>query len=214
MNAYLPLAGSMAWPLAALCIAYLFRREVRLALARVGQVKYRDFEMTFREDLHQAEALARTVVAAPPPRMLLEVGQGEPVELAGSMIADAGGVVVAPPAAPQPPRDLERLARIVDRSPREAILGAWDEVQRALNAASARLGERRGGGPGRSVDAIHLLAGRGRLEGPELKLVERLKAIRDRASRLAESEPRPTPDEARRFLDLALPAAARIDARP
>ncbi len=212
MNEVIPLLAVMAWPLASLLIAYLFRHEVRLALGRVGQVKYRDFEMTFHEDLHQAETLAKTIAPVAAPRVVLELGNGEPVELAGSMIGEIGGVVVAsivPPSA----RGAEALERIAARSPREAMLGAWDEVGRSLLAASARLGDRRGPLPNRAVDAIKSLVGRGWLAGPEAKLVEQLRAIRDRVAGLDEVSKAPTPEEARRYIDLALPAAARLDAR-
>ncbi len=212
MNGFVSLIGSMAWPLASLSIAYLFRHEVRLALGRVGRVKYRDFEMTFHEDLHQAESLAKAIAPGPAPRVVLEVGQGEPIELAGSMIGDLGGVVVAS-IVPPGSRGGEGLARIAARSPREAMLGGWDEVGRALLAASARLGDRRAPSPTRAVDALDSLVARGWLAGPEARLIERLRAIRDRVARLDEASPAPTPDEARRYLDLALPAAARLDAR-
>ena len=86
LDRYLVVVRSRSsWPLATLLIALIFRQDVGKALGRVGQFKYRDLELTFRDDLRQAEQLARAI---PPPAskgsVVLEVAPDEAKELSRS----------------------------------------------------------------------------------------------------------------------------------
>ena len=205
--------SALAWPAATVVMAILFRNEIRASLGRLGQVKYRDLEVTFRDDLRHAEALAQAIPAIAGPTITPLLGrvnlEANPVggedDLGGVILADpqsSGGL--ADPAATQARDALDRLAA---RSPRDAVLEAWSEIGQALVKSATRLGDRRAPAPTRAEDAARFLADRGWLPAPMARLVEKLRALRDRA--LADHRA-PTTDEALRYLDLALPVAAKI----
>ncbi len=88
MDRFLTQFAPMVWPLSILIIALVFRRDLSQAFGRIGQIKYRDLELTFRDDLHRAEQLAGAI---PPPAakatILLEGAHDEPVPLIGRMIS-------------------------------------------------------------------------------------------------------------------------------
>ena len=200
------LFSTLAWPLASLAIALMFRKEVTLALGRVGRFKYRDLEVTFREDLRQAEELARSMPAPPvkgPIVLELDPGESKPL-LVGRLIGD-----LTPPDAP--PEGPESLLKLAASSPREAVERAWFVVGRALVRAARALGNRGDSGVSTPDLAARFLHDRGRLAGPEGLLVGLLRTLRDRAARTDQHPP--TPDEARRFVDLALKTVSRIEGR-
>jgi hypothetical protein len=176
------LFNPMVWPLATLVIALIFRRDVSQALGRVGQVKYRDLELTFREDLHKAEQLAGSIPtpAAKGP-VLLEVARDEAEPLIGRLIS--------PPSTPDGPlRRRESLEGMAVSRPREAIEAAWGLVSRASKPKLRRMAA----------------------ASPDLaSLVSRLKALRDRAAR--PDQPPPSPEDARRFVDLARRVATKVE---
>jgi len=198
---YVALIGSLAWPIAALAISLIYRQDVKLALARIGQVKYRNLEVSFRDDLRQAEALARSIPAKG--RVVLEVESASVAELGGGIIGEFRPATVRPDVS-------DSLARLAAKSPRDAVLESWAIAGQALVRVATTLGDRRAPAPTRADDAARYLVDRGWLAGPEAQLVEQLRMIRDRVAHLDELAP--SPDEARRFVDLALPLAARIEA--
>lgn len=209
-----PLLSAVAWPLAALAMAALFRREVRLALDRLARLKYGAMELTFRDDLREAEALARCL--PPPPGSADRPEPGATVrfevaapdanaapETLGTLLVDAGaeGRAVARPA-----RDR--------RSPRDAIRRAWDDLAHAVVEVAARLGDRREPDPGRPTPALRFLVDRGYLSGDEGRLVDRLRRLADRADRIDPADghdgPAPGRAEAERFAALAGPVRDRL----
>ena len=106
---------------ATLVIALIFRRDVGQVLGRIGQVRYRDLELTFRDDLRQAEPLARSI---PPPAatkapVLLEVAPDEAKPLGGRLI-------VTPSAGEGQPS----AAELTGGSPREAVEVPGNVVRR------------------------------------------------------------------------------------
>jgi hypothetical protein len=204
LDRFLTLFGPLAWPLATLLIALIFRRDVARALGRVGQFKYRDLEVSFREDLHQAEELARSI-PAPPPRssIMLEAETGEAKPLMGQLIGD-----ISPPP-PSPPEDREALLKLAARTPREAIEAAWGLVGRALVRVATAHGDLRAPVHANPDLAVRHLVDRGRLAGVEGMLVRLLRTLRDRSARL--DQPSPSREEARRFVDLAWKLASRLE---
>ena len=130
------IVGPLAWPATALFLAMMFRDDIRRSLGRVGRLRYRDLEVTFRDDLRQAEALAKSLPIAPEPArppaspiplpaIVLEAGRDEDRVIAGRMIGDLG------PPAPRPVEDREALVGLARESPREAVEAAWGVVGRA-----------------------------------------------------------------------------------
>ena len=203
MDRYLALLSPLFWPLATLIIALLFRNDLSKALGRMGQFKYRDLEMTFRDDLRQAEQLARAIPPpAPKEAVVLEVAHDEARELGGRLI-------VSPTCSEAPAGSASPAIEPAGRPPRESIESAWSVVTRALNKATSAEGDRRASGLTNPDVAARFLVDRGRLGGPEALLVGLLRTLRDRSNRL--DQPPPSAEDARRFADLAHRVASRIE---
>jgi hypothetical protein len=144
----------IAWPIATVWIAYLFRGELKGLVARISQVKYKDVEAKFEKGLAEAEAEVRKVERA------------------------------APPALPQPERlsQLDQLRRIAEVSPRAAIMEAWVLIE--TSAASAgfvsgtaipRVNPR--------LLAQHL-ASSGKIPEESVVLMDKLRQLRNQAAHL------------------------------
>lgn len=103
MELLVTLLTGIAWPVAVVWIAYLFKSELRSLLHRMSQLKYKDVEAKFEIGLAEAEA---KVIA---------------IEKSASS------------ALPRPEitSKLELLRRIADVSPRAAIMEAWVLVEDA-----------------------------------------------------------------------------------
>jgi hypothetical protein len=111
------LVQSLAWPVAAVAIAALFRAEVRLVLERIVRLKYRDFEAQFRRDLAESEGLADT---AGPKRLLDLPGESRRVlPEFDSPIADH---------------------RIGSPGPRVLVESAWSSLSDAADRAAGTAG--------------------------------------------------------------------------
>ncbi len=209
MDQFLTSVTPLVWPLATLVIAALFRQDVSKALGRVGQFKYRDLELTFRDDLRQAEQLARSVAPPPTPTPTPTKGGSVVLEVAAEPAKELSGrLIVAPASSHEVEDDAESPLNLVDRSPREAVEAAWTILQTALARATSSLGDRRATGPTNPDIAARFLVSRGHLAGPEALLVGLLRTLRDRARRL--DQPAPSAEDARRFVNLALPFASKI----
>ena len=175
----------MVWPLAIFLIALIFRKDVSVALGRIGQVKYRDLELTFREDLHNAEQLARSIPpAAGKASVLLEVADDESRPLVGRLI-------VSPSPSEESRSDSTAPVAMDLGQPREAIEAAWVHLTRSLARSSKRKKSPASTNP--KVDAV----------------VSLLRTLRDRAAR--PELPEPSAEDARRFVELANRIASRIE---
>ena len=102
MELVVNLIVGIAWPVAVVWIAYVFKGELKSLLRRVSQLKYKDLEAQFGAGLALAESEVSSLQAAPP---------------------------AAP--RPELLSKLESLRRISDVSPRAAILEAWVLVEDA-----------------------------------------------------------------------------------
>jgi hypothetical protein len=181
LDRFLTLFGLLVWPLATLLIALIFRRDLSQALGRVGTVKYHDLELTFREDLHQAEELARSI---PPPAsespVVLEVAHEEAEPLGGHLIVPLS-------SSARSPRRRDLTKDLTGSRPREAVEAAWDVLARASSLKRAKA-------------STH----------PKLdELIDLLRSLRNRATRA--DQPQPTPKDARRYVDLARQVVATIE---
>ena len=146
--------GPLVWPIAAVCMALIFRRDLGQAMGRVGKLKYRELELTFREDLHEVERLVKVM---PTPAVLPELAGDEGEPLCGRLIVSSINVVEPAEHGQNPPVES-------DLGPREAVEVAWSRVAGSL-AEVGRVGERR------------------HWPGPEGRAVGLLRDLRDRASR-------------------------------
>lgn len=93
----------IAWPVAMVWIACLFKGELRSLLHRMSQLKYKDVEAKFEIGLAEAEAKVSSIEHAAPQL----------------------------PRRPEITSKLESLRRIADVSPRAAIMEAWVLVEDA-----------------------------------------------------------------------------------
>lgn len=176
------LVGSVAWPLAVLCGAVLFRGEVKGLLRRITAGKILGTEWTFGQGLENVE-LARADVGALQPS-----ANGD--EAFGTGFAD--------------PR-LEALAReAASTNPSYAVLSSWELVLAAVHGLTATLGpdETRAIGQSRSNELAVLkrLRNRDALEGT---LVEMFVALRDLRDQVAHGRSSPTTGEAVAFVEQA-----------
>jgi hypothetical protein len=174
------LFSPLVWPLATLMIALIFRRDLGQAMGRIGQVKYRDLELTFRENLHQAEQLARSIPSTDKGSVVLEVARDEPELLTGTLlVAPSMSVLALKPA--------ESSEFLAGSCPHETIEAAWGVL--------ARVSKRKRGWAS---------------SNPEIaRLVDLLRTLRERAVR--PDAPPPSPEDARRFVDLTRQVASRIE---
>lgn len=103
MELLVTLLIGIAWPVAVVWIAYLFKGELQALLHRMSQFKYKDVEAKFEIGLAEAEAKVTALEQS------------------------------SPPALPRPEitSKLELLRRIADVSPRAAIMEAWVLVEDA-----------------------------------------------------------------------------------
>lgn len=221
VDGFIALINALAWPTASLAIAVLFRRELRMALGRLGQFKYGGVELTFRDDLRQAETLARSIPRPeinPPsttrPKVTLEAAAANAAELAGTMVAHdestATTVVVAAggKADPRPRRNLESYWQVCQVSPRLGVLEVWDELKLVLVQVSTAVGDRRAPAPTRAEAAARFLVERGWLTSGEGQLIERLRLM---ANQVEPHDGLPVMiDDARRFVELAVPLIDRV----
>jgi hypothetical protein len=181
----LSLLSALAWPVVTLLIALIFRRDLTLALGRMGRLKFRDLDVTFQQDLHQAEDLARKLPPPPPPPLqakakdsiVLELSPGQDQPFVRQLSTSDAHL-----------KDRQALLNLAEHAPRKAVETAWSRVAGALSR-----GDRRP------------------LPETEAKLVGLLQTLRDRASKL-DRDP-PSIDEARRFVELASPLVLRIESR-
>jgi hypothetical protein len=175
--------SALAWPLAAVAIALLFRHDLSRALARLGQVRYHGVELTFRDELRQAEAMASNLVASVlPPPVIPQAADDATKNLVGTLLEP-----VALQPASRSEAERETLVTLARRSPRSAVLEGWSTLALAVARASSR----------------------GRLGALEADLVGRLRGMRDRVDK-AEA-PAPTAEEARRFVELAHRVSVQLD---
>jgi len=103
MEQFVKLITGIAWPVAIVWVAYLFKGDLRSLLHRMSQLKYKDVEAKFVTELAEAEAKVSAI----------------------------GPSAVALPQRPEITSKLESLRRVADVSPRAAIMEAWVLVEDA-----------------------------------------------------------------------------------
>lgn len=164
----------IAWPVAMIWIAYLFKGELRSLLHRISQLKYRNVEAKFEIGLAEAEAKVLAIEHAAPQL----------------------------PQSPQPPEltsKLESLRRIADVSPRAAIMEAWVLVE----DAAGKSGFVQGASMPRVNPRLFVeeLIRLGKLPKGTDSLLDQMRRLRNQATHLSDFSL--NRDEADRYLQLA-----------
>jgi hypothetical protein len=195
-NAVLTLFSVAIWPMTVLAISILFRRELKRALGRMDQVRYGGFEASFERQLRQAEVDLRVdspagSKAIPPSKVLKESDRG----------ADSQRLTAA---------EREALYRLAILNPRAAVGDAWKRLEKTIRE-SARAGD--------FTRQRHLLPWNeltlalqelGHLPEPVFARLNRLRSLYATTDAPADAG-RLTADQARRYLDMALPLITTIE---
>lgn len=148
--------GSIAWPVAAIIVVFLFRRALNQLLLSLNRLKYKDFEFEFKEPEFKKD-LAEVEKALKP---------------------------ISPLALP--PESTSRMAhdqlyfqKLAETSPRAALLEAWLPFEIAASRIGAELGVSQ---PGRQIQMNQLINGlerEGMLNVHEANAIIRLRVIRN-----------------------------------
>jgi hypothetical protein len=159
VKSFVELTKGVAWPLAVLAIAILFRKEIRRLLRRLTKLKYKEAEAEFSEMLLKAQADAPEVLSPPEP----ETEEEE--------------------------RHKRIFAELAARSPRSAVLEAWREVESALREAVTanriKLSDRDMISP---RELIRALEGRKLIDLKTARLLYDLRALRNEAAHAPDAE--------------------------
>lgn len=114
----LALLGTLAWPLALVVLALVFRPQLVALFARLDELRWGDKAARFSRRLDRLER-----AAAP---LLADQTLAASDEDAGTVLALSG--------------DHVRFLRLLDLSPNAAVLDAWDRVEEGLAGLSRRHG--------------------------------------------------------------------------
>jgi len=177
------LVKALAWPVTVWAVTIAAWKHVVRLLPRLRELKYRDVQLSFAEVLRVASEEALETI---PARAAL-------------------------PAAPA--SDTDRIARLLELSPRAAVLEAFVPVQTALTALARSHGIRVGKADFYSASALaDTLAAAGIMSEGQRALFGSLRRLRNAAAHAPEfAEP---PESVREYIDLAsrLAASLRLEA--
>ncbi|WP_419535602.1 hypothetical protein [Endozoicomonas sp.] len=185
MEHIVKLIDSLAWPIAAIWLGYIFRGELQKLLGRMSQVKYKDLEAKFEKNLESAEKEAKKV--------------------APDTSENKKHIYDEEPIYPDPYAEkYEQLLRIAEESPRAALLEAWVEVEKELLIAAENNGIKFQRAPSPRKLIIELI-NTGQYVKTILPLFEDLRKLRNDAAHVPEFMP--TNKQTRRYLQLAIELA-------
>ena len=183
MDNFVKLIEAIAWPAAAVWLGYMFRGELRQLLTRMSHFKYKDVEAKFEKELKHAETATDKVIKAVP----RELGE-EPRD----RIEEA----------------YLQLSRILEVSPRAAIMEAWIQIETALaKLAGVSKDRMRGLSHGKAV--LGTLIDENKLPQDSIDAFQSLRKIRNEAAHLPDFAI--SQNEAERYIDMAVKIAGAID---
>jgi hypothetical protein len=167
------IVNGLVWPVSLLCVILLFRSKVAELVPYIGKLKYKEFELEFRESMRE---LGEEVKA-------LEGFQSE--------------------AAIEPPDEVERLYALAEVSPRAAILESWLNVEanaamalRSRSVASDEQLKRMS-----PMRLARLVESNNALSAEEMKMFHRLRELRNRAVHLG--DPKLSARDVAEYIDLS-----------
>jgi Domain of unknown function (DUF4145) len=170
------------WPTTVLLLAFIFRSEIRRAIMRLSQLKYKDFEANFKEQLREIEEEVKVATLPSPPtdRQL----------------------------QPAPVNRNEQLVRLAEISPRASIMEAWHEVEKYAYEAATRHGLSFRHVP--TTRDINELVKKGVLPKDILNIYDNLRQLRNNAAHAPEFAVEQA--EAEKFIQLASKVADALRA--
>lgn len=173
MDHIVDLIDALAWPIATVILALIFRREFRSVVRRLTALKYKDFQADFGQDLLEVEKQLKAMAAE---------AQGQTEEDAESLSR------------------YERLMRITEMSPRAAIMEAWRDIEVTTKQVTDAYGISVGGHIA-GIRAIRDLVRKGVLPDSVGSVYERMRKLRARAAHAADFAI--DPEEAVRYIETA-----------
>ena len=160
MEAIAQIITAIAWPVAAIWIAHLFRKEVRNLFGRVSSLKYNELEAKFERSLEEAK---------------------EKVKLLKSERRTAWDTATLQGIS----TTYELFQRIAETSPRAAIIEYWVDLEAAV-AAAARKAEIEVKGPFNARKLVDELITLGKVPKDVAPAFDQLRDIRNQAVHLAD----------------------------
>ncbi|WP_417794621.1 hypothetical protein [Terasakiella pusilla] len=184
------LVGNLAWPVAAVIIAFAFKKQISNLLSKIQKLSWGDNSIELAEKLDNAEAIALTEKVkdtshkiSRPQDGKVEVNSEEKGENAD--IENASGEVVEThrntKAQNSPTISSEkRFQKLLMISPAAAILDSWAAVEKHLYSISAVSDEERRRNP--SIKLINNLMEDGLINSSEFTMLRELQNIRNSAA--------------------------------
>lgn len=134
------MTGSLAWPIAALGIALIFRSQIRTLFARLNEVAYGDAKATFAKDLDRAEKQA-AVLPAPEEAEEAETNAEAALDQAAPGKGQAGGSDSPVGAQPEPGGNGDSPNKLPDNADHDQIALAYRKsLMRRYRAAGVESG--------------------------------------------------------------------------
>jgi hypothetical protein len=165
--------GSLAWPIAAVVIAIIFRAQIAGLLKRIRQASWGDTKVNFADELDKIENDAPSVNLLPDAQIVQQLLDNQPID--------------------------DRFQALLAISPNAAIMDSWRGIEKSIHdlavehSLSENIDKMR-------VDQLALgLKSKGHLTVKALKTISEMRNLRNRAAHNAEI----TVTDALRFDELA-----------
>ncbi len=185
MDYLVQIIDSLAWPIIILIIILIFKSEFSKVVSQLSNLKYRDFEAKFGNQLQEAE------------NKLKEIKKPEsfdiPEEESKADITEDN--------------DYERLLRLAEISPRAAISEAWIQIESAAKTAASQAGlnVRK---PESVINIVKAFIKNGIFDEMNLEAFDVLRSLRNNAIHTPDFYiPQ---DETEKYIDLALRLAFEL----
>lgn len=169
------LVGSLAWPIAAVMIALLFRSQITALLVRVKEFGWGDKKVTFNEEVKKLEEELDAVDAAPERPSVTSGDTGMAFDQMPRSLSDRQQLESA--------RQLLDLMELVAVAPDGAVTESWKLVSNDVERIAKKhgLGETK---PylGRTFDTAKKLKGKGVFTTQMMTILAQLRKVRNAAA--------------------------------
>lgn len=165
--------GSLAWPIAAVIIAFVFRTQIAALLKRIKEASWGDTKVSFADELDKIEEGAPSLDLLPDAQVIQNALENQPID--------------------------DRFQALLAISPNAAIMDSWRGIERSIRelAAAHDLSENM---DKMRVDQLALgLKSKGHLTVAAMKTISEMRNLRNRAAHNDEI----TVTDALRFDELA-----------